>query len=91
LFAVQAAVMEESIAGTSNKMASKVYNKTNYDAGCSNANSKNKIIGSEDDKLEEELFALEEKIQELTQNLNKMKERIQQDEKYPKRLQEITD
>mmetsp|Transcript_49160 Transcript_49160/g.57434 ORF Transcript_49160/g.57434 Transcript_49160/m.57434 type:complete len:84 (+) Transcript_49160:256-507(+) len=83
--------MEESIAGTSNKMASKSHNKTNCDAGCSNASSKNKITGSEDDKLEEELFALEEKIQELTQNLNKMKERIQQDEKYPKRLQEITD
>jgi len=77
LFAVQAAVMEESIAGTSNKMASKSHNKTNCDAGCSNASSKNKITGSEDDKLEIEISALEEENPELIQNINKMKEMIQ--------------
>jgi len=77
LFAVRSAVIEESIAGTSNKMASKSHNETNCDAGCSNASSKNKITGSEDDKLEKEISALEEENPELTQNINKMKEMIQ--------------
>eukprot|EP00592_Proboscia_alata_P022250 CAMPEP_0194415848 /NCGR_PEP_ID=MMETSP0176-20130528/14686_1 /TAXON_ID=216777 /ORGANISM="Proboscia alata, Strain PI-D3" /LENGTH=58 /DNA_ID=CAMNT_0039220755 /DNA_START=349 /DNA_END=525 /DNA_ORIENTATION=+ len=58
-------------------MASKSHNKTNCDAGCSNASSKNKITGSEDDKLEIEISALEEENPELIQNINKMKEMIQ--------------
>jgi len=90
LLAARAAVMEESIAGTSNEMALKSHNETNCDAGCIDANSKNKIVGSEDDKLEEEISALEEENREHTQNLHRMEEKIQQYGKDFKRLQEIS-
>mmetsp|Transcript_60987 Transcript_60987/g.73323 ORF Transcript_60987/g.73323 Transcript_60987/m.73323 type:complete len:84 (+) Transcript_60987:723-974(+) len=70
-------------------MASKSHNKTNCDAGCSNASSKNKITGSEDDKLEEEISALEEENREHTQNLRNVEEKIRQYGNDFKRLQDL--
>mmetsp|Transcript_24659 Transcript_24659/g.25077 ORF Transcript_24659/g.25077 Transcript_24659/m.25077 type:complete len:81 (-) Transcript_24659:355-597(-) len=70
-------------------MASKSYNKTNYDARCSDANSKNKVVRSKDDKLGEEIFTLEEENREHTQNLHEVEEKIQIYGKDFKRLREI--
>ena len=77
LSAERAVVMEETIVVTSNEMASKSHNKTNCDDQCRDASSKNKIVWSRDDRLEE-VFTLKEENREHTQNVHNVEEKIQQ-------------